>query len=282
LVAATICTSAGVLEESDSLHPEPTSPGVGIARKGLSLAKLQEAIRLNPKSAQAYLERGDALLSDSETEKAMLDFNKVLELNPRCGKAYIGKFFCLADGQHMDQALAALKKAIELGPADVSMDALYLQASVHKDQGKFQTALEEFTRVIKSNLFSKRRLARVYVQRGMVHDRMNAKPASISDYTNAIKLNPDFGKAYLFRANAYSDMGDFKHADENYSVVEKNIENVSSADRKPDFELVKADLYRFRAEYYKRIKRPDLARINNKKRLREERDDVDISPFRGN
>ena len=277
-MTAAICTSAAAGDD-DRLHPEPTIPGVGIAHKGASLEKLQEAIRLNPKSAQAYLERGDAYLSDTETEKALADFNKAIELDPRCGKAYIGKYFVLVDDRRKDEALASLKKAMEIGPADLAMDALYLQASLHKDLGLYPQAMTELTQVIKSNLFSKRRLAKVYLQRGMVNDRMQAKPAAISDYTNAIKLNPDFGKAYLFRANDYSDIREFKKADDDYKVVERNVIDVPTAKRKYDFDIVKADLFHFRAEYFKRINRPDLARISNKARLREERQDVDISPF---
>jgi tetratricopeptide (TPR) repeat protein len=272
---------AAAVQDDDRLHPDSQASNVGIVRSGSTPAQLDELVRLHPRSAVAYLERGNSYLADSEIEKALSDFNKAIELDPHCTRAYFGRYFVYSDGHHTAQALAALKKAAEIGPADLSIDALNLQASLHKDMKQYPEALAEYTRVINSKLFSKKRLSVVYLNRGVVSDRLGKIPAAITDYTSAVKLVPDSGQAYLFRANDYRDMGDFKRAKADYDLVANEVEHVPVEKRKSGFEMAKKNLYRFRSVFYTQIKRPDLAKADMTALSRQEREDVDMAPFQG-
>ncbi len=103
---------------NDSRHPDPRSHGVGVEHPNWSMAKYEEEVKLHPKSAVAYLERGNAHLNDSDIELAMQDFDQAIACDPRCTRAYIGRYFVYEDNRKPDLALAQLKKAAEIGPPD--------------------------------------------------------------------------------------------------------------------------------------------------------------------
>jgi len=264
---------------NDGLHPDPRMHGVGIDHPTWSMAKYEEEVRLHPKSAVAYLERGNARMNDADIELAMTDFDKAIACDPRCTRAYIGRYFVYCDLRKFDQALAQSKKAIELGPPDLAIDALNLQANLHKELKQFPLALAEYDRVIKSNLLSKRRLSWAYLQRGVVHDRLGQNAQAIEDYSTAIKQDPELGKAYVYRANDYRDLGDIKRALADYAFVVERVEHPPAGVRGGGFDSERKDVYHFRSILYTRIGRPDLARADKAAELRQNRMDVDLSPF---
>ena len=74
-----------------------------------------EAIRLNPKNADAYNYRGCAWVEKGELDKAITDFNEAIRLDPKDADAYHNR--AIYYGQIIgNRAKAALdkQKAIEL------------------------------------------------------------------------------------------------------------------------------------------------------------------------
>jgi tetratricopeptide (TPR) repeat protein len=284
---AVILTTTAILlsaaaPDSDQLHPDPRMQGVGVGNEhaGWSMAKLEEQVKLHPKSVTAHLELGNANILESDIEKALPEFNRAIELDPKCARAYIGRYYVYGGQHQFRQALAELKKAYEAGPPDMSMDALNLQAALHKDQHQFPEALAEYTRVIESNLFSKRRLSYVYVQRGIVNDRLGKIAAAISDYTTAAKLDPTLGQAFLYRGNDYRGMGDFKRALADYGHL-LDQSKVERGGGQPGYgSSMRKNAFRDRAILYSSMGRPDLAKADRMAAYKYEREDMDLMPFR--
>jgi tetratricopeptide (TPR) repeat protein len=281
-LAATAILLSAATPDSDQLHPDPRLQGVGLGTEhsGWSMSKLEEQVRLHPKSAAAYLERGNALLLDSDIDNALPDFNRAIELDPRCARAYIGRYFVCCGQRQFRQALAELKKAYEIGPPDMSMDALNLQAALHQEMHQFPEALGEYTRVIEANLFSKRRLSFVYLQRGIVNDRLGKIAAAINDYTTAAKLDPAQGQAFLYRGNDYRGMRDFKRALADYGHLLSPVKLESGDGHSGYGTPMKKNAYRDRAILYSSIGRPDLAKADRMAAYQCEREDLDLMPFR--
>ena len=53
-----------------------------LEKKGEAIAEFTEAIRLDPKSAHAYLLRGQAFYEEKKYEKAVADYTETIQLNP--------------------------------------------------------------------------------------------------------------------------------------------------------------------------------------------------------
>ena len=49
-----------------------------------AIADFTEAIRLNPKDAEAYYSRGGAYGEKGDYDKAIADFTEAIRLNPQC------------------------------------------------------------------------------------------------------------------------------------------------------------------------------------------------------
>ncbi|MBU6453280.1 MAG: tetratricopeptide repeat protein [Cyanobacteria bacterium REEB67] len=285
----TVCLTASAIllsaagTDSDQVHPDPRLQGVGIGmdHAGWTMSRVEDEVRLHPKSATAYLERGNARFLDSDIDLAMSDFNQAIKLDPHCARAYIGRYFVYCAHRQFAQALAQLKKVYEIAPPDIAMDALNLQATLHKEIDQFPEALAEYTRVIKSNHFSKRRLSYVYLERGIVNDRLGKIAAAIQDYTSATKLDPTLGQAFLYRGNDYRNINQVNRALADYGHL-IGAGKLEIGEEHSDFSrTMRKDAYRERSILYSKIRRPDLAKADRMAAYRCDREDMELMPFRG-
>jgi len=268
--------------DTDGMHPDPRTQGVGLVTEHArwSEAQFEEQVKLHPKSSTAYLERGNAHFLDGDIEEALSDFNQSVKLDPRCARAYIGRYFVYCAQRQFPQAFAELKKVTEIGPADIATDALNLKATLHKEMHQWPEAYGDYTRVIKSNTFSKRRLSYVYSQRGIVNDRLGKNAAAIEDYTAAVKLDPNLGQAFIYRGNDYRDIRDLNRALADYGHIIGSVKEKTAVDRSAFSSAMRKAAYRERALLYSRFGRPDLAKADRLAEYRCDREDLDLVPFR--
>ena len=82
---------------------------------GKAIADYDEAIRLNPKLADAYFNRGIAYAEKGEHDKAIADYTEAIRLNPSYAEAYCHRARCYGVKGDFDKALADFRKARELG-----------------------------------------------------------------------------------------------------------------------------------------------------------------------
>jgi tetratricopeptide (TPR) repeat protein len=93
------------------------------ALSAFSAGRMDEAIELlsrtvgeDPSFNQAYQLRGWVHLKQSEYDKAILDFDKVMALTPNSAKAYAGRGICHSNKNRYKAAIADLTQALQLNP----------------------------------------------------------------------------------------------------------------------------------------------------------------------
>lgn len=89
----------------------------------------------------------------------------------------------------------------------------------------FRGAIEDYTQAIKINP----NYAEAYYNRGIVYDELGDKKTAIQDYNQAIKIKPNDADAYYNRGIAQSDLGDKKSAIEDYSQAIRVNSNYANA-----------------------------------------------------
>src|SRR6185295_13740443 len=145
-----------------------------------ALGACSEAIRLDSRLATAYACRGGVLGNTGELLKALKDFDQALNLQPENGDFYYSRAQVHDKLGNTDLALADLAKAVVL-------------------------IKSEFGRSV------------AFALRGRVYQKSGKLDESIKDYTEAIRLAPDFAYHHANRAEVYFDKREFEKAIADYS-----------------------------------------------------------------
>ena len=74
-----------------------------------------EAIRLAPRCAYLYYNRGNCHVAAHNYAKAIDDYTQAVNLDPRLAEAYYNRGLALIDSGKTDEGVADLSKAGELG-----------------------------------------------------------------------------------------------------------------------------------------------------------------------
>ncbi len=201
-----------------------------------ALAWLDSAIRLQPREADYYVNRG-IVYEKTSIEKAIADYEQALKIYPGHTQALSNLGVLRArsgdGGDYFD-------KAIE---SDESMLQPYLERAYHRMQGGFfKGALEDYNSAIDIEKDD----PEIWLNRGFVKDRLNDPKGAYADYTEALRLKEDFGKAWLNRGNVLSKLGRYDEAAKDYT-------NALVYD--PDY----GPAYYNRAIAYEKLKRRDEA-----------------------
>ena len=75
-----------------------------------------EAIRMDPEFAQAWSDKGSALVELNRSEEAIEAYNKALEIDPQDAMTWYHKGLALASQGEYDESIKAFDKALEIDP----------------------------------------------------------------------------------------------------------------------------------------------------------------------
>jgi tetratricopeptide (TPR) repeat protein len=203
----------------DALVVELNSQG----RLALAFGDLQEAIEkytqavsIDPKFPESYINRGDAYLKTQEYDGAIADFSRAIELNPASAAAFKGRALGLFNKQNDKDAIADFTVAIDLNPQD----------------------------------------SESYYSRGLAYASRKDYTPAIADFRKAIEVKADFGEAYLDLAYANLKKGDKSEAIANFQKASSTATDPAIRDAAQDElrRLGKAPNIAKVYVYYKEIK----------------------------
>ena len=152
-----------------------------IERNGAAIESYDQAIKINPKYADAHLNKGSVLQKNGEFDAAMESFNKALSINPYHSIAHFNMGNALNEKSELDASVESYKKAIKIKPD----------------------------------------YAEAYFNMGIVLENKGELDAAMESYEQAIKIKPDYAEAYNNMGNARKDTGDLDTAIDNYKQVLK-------------------------------------------------------------
>jgi tetratricopeptide (TPR) repeat protein len=194
-----------------------------------AIQNYDEAIRLNPKSAEAFLFRGRAheylsnytqamedysqavelqsanpeafnglgriALKQGDLSKAIANFGHSLQFDPNNAEAYLGLGDSYAGINQPDSAIGAYRNAISIKPG--APEAFQRLGTALARQGKYAEAIESYTDAIRLNP----ELATVYLNRGEAQEASGKISLALSDYELAAKNDRNLTEAYLKKAD---------------------------------------------------------------------------------
>ena len=147
-----------------------------------AIADFTEVIRLDPKDARAYINRGVSYREKGDAERAIADFSEAIQLDPKEPLSHANRCWARAVvGRELAQALADCDEALRLKPGETSTLAL----------------------------------------RGLVRLRLDRVDDALADFDAALKINPAMPVALYGRGMARLKAGDSAAGDADIAAAKK-------------------------------------------------------------
>jgi tetratricopeptide (TPR) repeat protein len=169
-----------------------------LGRTAEAIDDLTEAIRLAPADAKAYLFRGTLLLSSDQLDRAHADFTRAIELDPKSTEAYTNRGYVACLKQQYDAALRDLDEAIRLAPDN---------ALAYNHRGSAY-----------SKKWQQQRPPR-YLLRSGGDGHVELAKQALKDFEESIRLDPQDPHAYNNRGAVYAELGDHPQAIADFSTA---------------------------------------------------------------
>ena len=112
----------------------------------IAIEDYDEAIRINPKDAVAYFNRGNAYHSLNKKKRAIEDYDQAIRLNPEYADAYHNRGTTYYDLGQYNRAIEDYDQTIRLNPGDTV--AYNNRGNAYKLWGKKAEAIADFEKFI--------------------------------------------------------------------------------------------------------------------------------------
>lgn len=167
----------------------------------------------DPKTAEAFNERGDHYYGRGRYDRALADFAQAVRLNGRFAEAIANRGWTLYQLEDYDTAVADFDEAIRLEGAEPA----YYQGRgiVYQAREDYDKSLADLTQAIRIAPDE----AEYYGDRASLYASQENYSGAIKDYTRAIKLSPDTADYYNSRGDCHYFRDEFQEAAKDYSAA---------------------------------------------------------------
>jgi tetratricopeptide (TPR) repeat protein len=174
--------------------------------KNLTLRIPSPSVLSAPKADDFFLQ-ADEKYERRDYNGAIADYDQAIRLNPKDAVAYVGRGAARNELGDWDGAISDLTQAIRLDPKNAL--AYYYRGNVRSELGDKVGAITDLDQAIRLNPNDPiHYLASLYDYRGQVRSNSGDKKRAIVDYGEAIRLKPKDAWPYYNRGIVRSDLGD--------------------------------------------------------------------------
>ena len=186
---------------------------------GDAVKTLNEAIKLDPESAEAFFQRAGILADAGRDQLAANDYTKAIELNPDEVRYHnMRGLFLLTRKQH-ELALTDFTAAITIDPKYVQ--AWNNRGLVRLAQGEYQKAIDDFNKAVEVDP----QYADGFNNRGFAWYQAGVDDRALADFDYTIELKPEYVNAWNNRGMLHMRMQKYRDAVEDFSKAIAQEEN---------------------------------------------------------
>jgi tetratricopeptide (TPR) repeat protein len=166
----------------------------------------QRMMLVSQTTVQDYLKRGNQRWGQKDFRGAISDYTEAIRLNPKSSNAYALRGIARGSLGDFQGVIDDTSTAIRLDPKNVF--AYTLRGNARSGLGDFQGAINDANTAIRldpKNAFT-------YIVRGNARNGLGDFQGAINDANTALRLDPKNVFAYTLRGNARNGLGDFQGA----------------------------------------------------------------------
>ncbi len=150
-----------------------------------AIASFQLAYELDPSNYDAVMQLG--ILSAAKKDQVAIEyFNAAIKINPKSSEAYFGRAYFYQLTGNFQKSLSDYRKVIDLDPSNDK--AYYNVGYINFEAGRYKVALRSWDICIQLN----NQYMEAYYMRGLVHEYQKAYEDARLNYEYALQLNPEY------------------------------------------------------------------------------------------
>jgi superkiller protein 3 len=185
----------------------------GDSNNEAALQYLNEAVKLDPKNAAAFVKIGEIHDAKGRNPEAIANFEKALAIDPAFTSVYLPLGLAYAEAKNYTAAESYLGKAEAAGLA--TSEARLARADMFAKQGKTQEAISMLDLMIKDE---PNNAAAIY-QRAAAYETAGQTDKATAGYKKAVEIDPNYVPAWFQIGVAAYNRGDYKTALNAYQNV---------------------------------------------------------------
>jgi tetratricopeptide (TPR) repeat protein len=198
-----------------------------------AIADFEQALKMQPDNADVYVRRGIAHARLGEYDAAIADYSQATKIDPTNSEAMYNKSWVM-DLQY-DQTMENENSGAQVGVQKSTLSAQVADLSKKLEQSKTdpqlyytrglaclklrktKEAISDFNDAIRLNP----KMATVYVNRGLAYSSERLYDKAIADYTAAVAINSQNASAYYRRGLAYDHTANYSAALADYQMAQR-------------------------------------------------------------
>ena len=184
----TITKRCGSIRNSRKPSWIAASPIISRQDYQAAIKDYDESIKLNPKHARAYTNRGAAYKKLGMDERALADESAAIKLDPTVPEYFDNRGLSYQKNGDYDRAIADYDEAIRIEP---KANFLTNRGDSYQFKGEFDRAIADYDRAIKLNPG----FYLAYNNRGAAYRKKGDLDRAIENYEQALRVNPRFDTA---------------------------------------------------------------------------------------
>jgi len=160
-----------------------------------------------------------------DNEGALKDYNHAIKLQPTNASIYFSRAILKKEMDDTDGAFEDYKKSIELNPSDA--ETFFSRALVYMSLENYSEAITDLDTVIELGLSDEDSVSLfdAYAMRASCKLLLKKYPEAIKDFDKTIEIEPENGKAYFERGEAWLLIGDNqKAAEDKFTAIKLGYE----------------------------------------------------------
>ena len=149
-----------------------------------SISLWTHVLKIDPRNAIAYLDRGQAYIDAWEPDKALADLDSLEKLEPNNPNLYNNRGIIHFKRGEFEEALKEFNRCLAVGPR---FQIGYLNRAILWGHFReYEKSIRDLTAVLEINRYS----YLAYYYRGLAHKELNSMDRALADFQAAFKISP--------------------------------------------------------------------------------------------